>query len=106
MTSRNIRKSYFELMKTEEWKSFREDVLERYKHQCWWCGDTKRLNVHHLVYKEGRLPWEYSMNDVRVYCMYCHSALHEYADIVWSECLKMDLKKLHGMAKRMLKANR
>lgn len=97
MSNRSIRGSYYELLKTDEWKEFRKEVLEQYNHECCWCGETKRLNVHHKVYIDGRYPWEYSMKEVCVYCKDCHTLIHESADYIWASCLKMDPKVITTM---------
>lgn len=46
------------------------------KMKCEVCGSTERLQVHHVGYKTGLLPWEYTCNDVKVLCRNCHARVH------------------------------
>ncbi|HOZ15658.1 MAG TPA: HNH endonuclease [Tenuifilaceae bacterium] len=41
------------------------------------------LNVHHLVYRDNKLAWEYPDDDLITLCWKCHEKLHETAKIPW-----------------------
>lgn len=58
----------------------RDAVLDRYGRQCFRCGSTHNLNVHHLFYKKGKLAWEYPISNFVVLCKDCHSKVHENKD--------------------------
>ncbi len=71
---------YKELLKTEEWISFREKVLELHNHQCDVCQKTESLHVHHKAYrKQGKkyiLPWGYYFSEMAVLCEQHHREAH------------------------------
>lgn len=68
--------SYKELLKTKEWKEYRERILVRDNYICKNCGSTKYLNVHHIKYIRGRKPWEYPEELLVTLCRDCHSKVH------------------------------
>ena len=75
---------YKELLAKQEWIEFSKKVKEYYGFHCQECGTkTKSLHAHHKVYytrkhKISRLPWEYEMKDMAVYCCDCHKKVHHY----------------------------
>jgi hypothetical protein len=59
-----------------EWKNFREQVIRLYDGRCSSCGRTEDdvvLQCHHRVYIEGRLPWQYSLDEVASLCKGCRA---------------------------------
>lgn len=68
--------SYKEQLNDERWKAFREFVFFVRGRRCEVCGETKRLQVHHLRYKKNTKAWEYTCNDVIVVCDQCHRKIH------------------------------
>lgn len=74
------------LLGKKEWRDFREDVFVGRGRCCEveGCGKTGDLEIHHTVYRKGHLPWEYSFDDVRVYCHAHHMELHRKWDIIGS----------------------
>jgi 5-methylcytosine-specific restriction endonuclease McrA len=84
---RDIHKSYSELLKDPRWREY----AARIKAECWSCrecGTEESLQVHHLGYRAGLMPWEYEDDEVMVLCDSCHSELHDYADKIWNESLR------------------
>jgi len=75
--------SYVELLLTERWRNKRESIVERDRHQCRNCGNTKNLEVHHRQYhidiKTGykREPWDYNNKYLVTLCNQCHDAGHK-----------------------------
>jgi hypothetical protein len=62
-----------------QWKEFRQDVIESDGNKCTVCGRGKSevtLQVHHKKYIKGRKPWEYATQDCVTLCKGCHSAEH------------------------------
>ena len=86
----------------DEWKSKREEILEKYNHQCAKCRSNKsitlysggeklyatkingefslsvkkfHLEIHHEYYVNGLLPWEYDDALITV-CNFCHEEIH------------------------------
>lgn len=87
---------------TAEWKNYRQHILKRDRFTCRDCGrkeeDGVVLQVHHLEYAPGRLPWEYSSDVCVTLCKYCHAVEHNIIEPVvgWS-CLAMnDLGSICG----------
>jgi len=61
-----------------KWRAFSEEIRALYAWQCRWCRATdKRTQVHHLFYKKGAKPWDYSKKDVILLCGDCHATAHE-----------------------------
>lgn len=66
------------LLGRAEWRKFREDVFKARGRCCEMdgCCETENLDVHHVVYRKGSWPWDYSVDDMRVYCHAHHMELH------------------------------
>lgn len=70
--------TYSDLLKDIRWLEKRKKILERDDYHCVSCinkdgGDLgKHLEVHHLFYKKGLLPWEYDDEDLITLCDNCH----------------------------------
>jgi len=95
---RDLRKEYRALLRDPRWLDFSCEVIEQ-KGACGWCGSDQTLQVHHLVYYERRLPWEYDLHEVGVLCRECHQTLHEVADECWVKMLRLDLDQLELLSK-------
>jgi len=69
---------YKQMLKDPRWQKKRLEVFERAGWKCESCGDgTTELHVHHVEYKKGAKPWEYSMNDLQCLCKHCHKKDHK-----------------------------
>jgi hypothetical protein len=67
------KKTYAEKLRDPRWQKMRLKILERDKFMCQHCLDTtKTLHVHHLVYINGRDPWEYPESHLVTLCCDCH----------------------------------
>lgn len=71
-----VKMNYDEFLKDPRWFAFRQFIFAVRGHKCEDCGSTERLQVHHIAYKRGLLPWEYTCNDVKVLCRDCHKKVH------------------------------
>ena len=64
----------------ERWQQFRDEILDRDFHACVKCGRSAKdgaiLQVHHLKYILGRVPWEYLHSDCTTLCKGCHAVEH------------------------------
>lgn len=70
---------YRQLLQTDEWRKFSENVRQNYGGCCNVCKRrTGPTHVHHLFYDPNRLPWEYATSDVVLLCQVCHEQLHEH----------------------------
>jgi hypothetical protein len=68
---------YEELLKSDEWRAIRKEIIERDLNKCTQCEATTELQVHHKLYFLYRLPWEYANKHLITLCMKCHHDLHE-----------------------------
>lgn len=75
---------YSDLLKTAEWESFRQEFITSRKNEdgipgCDDCGEEMNgtLHVHHKIYRNGLLPWEYDYDDLRLICSECHQRIHD-----------------------------
>ena len=69
---------YEELLSRPEWKAKREEIFV-----CRGCCDdcgraqwTRPLEVHHLYYQLGRMPWDYPASALVALCRECHRVRH------------------------------
>lgn len=64
-----------------EWKKLRADAIEHVGELCEICKRPQSkevvLQLHHVKYIRGRLPWEYTLSELQVICKKCHAELHE-----------------------------
>ena len=69
--------TYSEKLLNPLWEEKRFKVLKRDEHSCQSCGIQKNLHVHHIIYIQGREPWQYRNGDLITYCKSCHEWEHE-----------------------------
>jgi hypothetical protein len=68
---------YSSQLRDPRWQKKRLEILEHYKWMCLECfSESKELHVHHLIYKQGRKPWEYDEKELIVLCDKCHDEFH------------------------------
>lgn len=64
-----------------EWLAFRREMLELDGYRCRECkraaGTGVVLQVHHLLYVHGRMPWEYAYEECETLCRRCHAVKHQ-----------------------------
>lgn len=77
--TRIVKMHYDEFLQDPRWKAFRQFVFSVRGRKCERCQSSGNLQVHHIKYKEGLLPWEYTCNDVMVLCRGCHEKIHGIA---------------------------
>ncbi len=80
--------NYSKLLKDPRWQKKRLKILERDNFVCQKCYDGETtLHVHHLKYKKGKMPWDYSDKSLITLCKNCHDelSLEEYKDIPFSK---------------------
>jgi hypothetical protein len=61
------------------WLQYRTEQIKLHGGQCARCSRSSPevvLQVHHLKYVEGRMPWEYPYNECEVLCKGCHAQEH------------------------------
>lgn len=96
--SKSIRRDYNELLERVEWKEFSKEIIESCP-SCWWCGSEDKLEVHHRIYYEGRLPWEYHSSELMVLCHRCHFDIHALSDKCWVYLIGLDPEAIRLMVK-------
>ena len=73
--------NYGKQLKQPQWGYKRDIILSRDKHKCTECGSKKELHVHHKVYYNKTLAWEYVNEDLITLCKSCHRKLHDSVKI-------------------------
>ncbi len=84
-----------------EWKEFRDNVIESDGYKCTICGRDSTevtLQVHHKIYIEDKLPWEYGLENCETMCKGCHAAEHGIIKpkFGWKYVGEDDLEDLSG----------
>lgn len=65
--------TYAALLRDPRWQRRRLEIMSRDDFSCRDCGDNEApLNVHHLYYRFGFAPWEYSDAALVTWCEPCH----------------------------------
>lgn len=65
---------YNRYIDSPEWKAKRKHALDRDHHRCTACGSSKRLEVHHLTYRNFTNE---PLHDLATLCLGCHEKHHE-----------------------------
>ena len=68
---------YSKLLKSTKWRAKRTKIIIRDNYKCTRCGETKKLQVHHVHYIEGRKPWQVPDHFLITVCPECHKFYHE-----------------------------
>jgi 5-methylcytosine-specific restriction endonuclease McrA len=66
-------KTYKMYLRSDKWHEFRIEALRYYFNRCCFCGNTEKLNVHHINYDN---LYKEELKDVTVLCWKCHSRHH------------------------------
>lgn len=59
-----------------KWLKKRGRIIKRDLAECRKCGSSKRLQVHHIYYQEGREIWQYPDRALITLCIICHKQWH------------------------------
>ena len=71
------RKEYRELLQDPKWKIKASFIRKRDNHTCCRCKKkSHRLQVHHIKYIDGLMPWEYDNELLESLCSTCHKKEH------------------------------
>lgn len=101
MDRKKIKKFY----KNYRWIEFSEKVKKRDNYKCQHCMRSQEeviLQVHHEVYKKGKLIWEYVLSDCITLCKGCHAREHGLIEPTygWTLISINDLGGLDGICER------
>lgn len=64
---------YREYLISKKWEGYKNAIHYIYNDQCYICGSTKELHVHHKTY--DRIYHE-DLDDLILLCKYCHEKVH------------------------------
>lgn len=65
--------AYSDLLKDPRWQKKRLTIFNRDNFTCVSCGaDDRTLHVHHHIYLNGKMPWEYNDIMLVTLCDRCH----------------------------------
>lgn len=70
------KEKYKELLTTRQWKQKRKRILNRDGWACTKCGCKENLEVHHIWYIEGRVPWDVPNSFLTTLCRTHHEEKH------------------------------
>ena len=59
-----------------KWRKSRKDCLIRDNCTCQICGDTKWLQVHHIIHKSKQPLLFFNINNLTTLCTKCHNDVH------------------------------
>lgn len=69
---------YVDQLNNPLWQKRRLEIFEKAGWRCEICQKQEEtLHVHHLIYKSGHLPWEYSDKELVSLCKDCHESVHD-----------------------------
>lgn len=71
----NIYVIYEEYMRSDLWRTKREQRLIIDRHECRTCGCKERLEVHHKPDSYAKLPNESVEDDLTTLCVWCHDLI-------------------------------
>jgi hypothetical protein len=82
MKKQQSKSTYYELLRDPRWQKKRLEVMEADRFACRACGDTtSTLNVHHLVYRKGAMPWDYEPGSLTTLCESCHKHCEDMKEV-------------------------
>lgn len=93
MNRNRFYKKYSLQLNSYKWKNKRQQIIERDKYKCVYCGRTDNLQVHHTYYliyenNEKVKPWNYPDESLITVCNDCHKKIHKNQKI--KEYYKID----------------
>ena len=74
--------TYDNLLQDIRWQNKRNEILQRDKYKCSYCGSEITLQVHHKYYNkypDGKKvdPWDYPNDAFITLCKDCHKKVHK-----------------------------
>lgn len=94
---------YNELLISPEWEARRSEILKKDEFKCRRCkkkqydkGIYTRLNVHHLRYVIGKLPWQYPDEELITLCESCHKTEHQILFYNKNEIIQLNWKRINS----------
>lgn len=69
--------TYQQQLQTPQWTAKRLQIFKRDKYKCRICDSKKHIQVHHLLYINGKSAWQYSSKLLLTVCRICHTNIHK-----------------------------
>lgn len=67
---------YKRYIKSKDWREMKERIFaDIYQKKCYFCGDTKKIGLHHNSYEYLQNEYEHPETVIPI-CPVCHIALH------------------------------
>lgn len=89
----NMGKTYSEKLRDPRWQRKRLQILNEANFICEDCGsDEKPLNVHHIIYRRGKSPWDYENKEFKCLCDTCHQIWHHGRQDFNEMLLKLEIE--------------
>ena len=85
----------------EKWLELRDARISMDFGMCQHCMSSRRLQVHHKYYVEGRMAWEYPLIALITLCDRCHENLHAQKKIGQATELDLTLERLDSNIKNL-----
>ena len=83
--------TYFEMLQDPWWQRRKTEIQIRDNFTCPVCDETtKELHVHHQFYESGKLPWDYTDDQLILLCADCHEKATTFMAL-----LRRSLSELH-----------
>ncbi len=67
--------TYNNYLKSSHWKNIKEAFFKKKRLRCIICHSYKKLNLHHINYKNLGFEAE---KDLKCLCQNCHTKIHKY----------------------------
>lgn len=90
-------KTYEQKLLDPRWISFAEGFRERVKEriggeepECYGCGKSGPLDVHHRRYFRDCEPWQYEDEDLILVCRECHKRIHAVSNEFYSWLISLE----------------
>lgn len=71
------KKEYSISLKDDKWLIKRKYILKRDGYKCSKCNLSDNLHVHHKIYIQKYMPWEYPNKYLITLCKSCHHKVHK-----------------------------
>ena len=95
--------TYAEKLKDPRWQKKRLEILQRDEWKCRKCNKSdKTLVVHHIIYTEGKDPWNYPDYNFMTLCEECHSDIHNKSSIIRRMNNEIICEYLEGIGSTLL----
>ena len=68
--------TYQQQLQTPQWIAKRLQIFKRDKFLCRVCQSKTSIQVHHIIYVDGKMCWQYPNSLLITLCSACHKKQH------------------------------